>query len=358
MMTGGVPIGTLDESSPDAPVAAHYGDPLREQRVAATEVGLVDRSHRAVLAVPGEERLSWLHNLTTQYLTDLGPGQATETLVLSPHGHVEHHAVAIEDGETCWLETEPGGGEGLLAFLTQMQFLTRVDPRDATAERAVLSLVGPGAGQALAVLGADPPTEPDLVPVPEPKFPTGAVPSRPTARYAVVTLPGGGFARRGRLGVDLLLPRDQAQEAVAALTGAGVTPCGLWAYEALRVAARVPRVGFDTDHRSLPAEVELLAPAVHLEKGCYRGQEAVARVHHLGRPPRRPVLLHLDGITTDHLPAPGTPLTAGGRTVGFLGTAVRHYELGPVALGVVRRNVADDTALHAGDCAAAIDPGA
>ena len=98
-----------------------------------------------------------------------------------------------------------------------------------------------------------------------------------------------------------------------------------------------------------------MAPAVHLEKGCYRGQETVARVHHLGRPPRRLVLLHLDGITTDQLPRPGAAVTAGERAVGFIGTAVRHYELGPVALAVLRRNVADDAALTVGDTAAAID---
>ncbi len=130
----------------------------------------------------------------------------------------------------------------------------------------------------------------------------------------------------------------------------------MWAYEALRVAARRPRFGLETDHRTIPAEVELLAPAVHLDKGCYRGQETVARVHNLGRPPRRLVLLHLDGVSTDELPAPGTPVVAAdGREVGFVGTAVRHYELGPVALAVLKRNVADDAALLVGQSAAAID---
>jgi folate-binding protein YgfZ len=135
----------------------------------------------------------------------------------------------------------------------------------------------------------------------------------------------------------------------------GIAPAGLWAYEATRVAARIPRLGWETDHRTIPAEVDLIAPAVHLDKGCYRGQETVARVHHLGRPPRRLVLLHLDGIATDQPPARHTEVTVDGRTVGFVGTAVRHHELGAVALAVLKRNVADDAKLQVGESTAAID---
>ena len=357
MIPGGIPVGTLDPASPDAPVAAHYGDPAREQRVLAERVGLVDRSHRGVVAVSGPERLSWLHNLTTQHLLDLPAGQGTETLVLSPHGHVEQHALVAEDGTTSWLDTEPGAAGGLLEFLAKMQFLTRVELRDATAESALFTLAGPESGEALAGLGLAPLAPPDLLPVPGPKFATGAVPARPTIRYEVRALAGfDGWARRTRLGIDLFVPRSRGPELVGALTAAGVRPCGHWAFEALRVAARIPRLGPDTDHRTLPPEIGLVAPAVHLEKGCYRGQETIARIHHLGRPPRRLVLLHLDGITTDQLPPPHTPVTAGDRTVGFLGTAVRHAELGPVGLAVLRRNVADDQLLQVAGSNAAIDP--
>jgi hypothetical protein len=156
-------------------------------------------------------------------------------------------------------------------------------------------------------------------------------------------------------GVDLLVPRAAAADVVDAL---GVPLAGVWAFEALRVAERRPRLGRDTDHRTLPAEVGWLAEAVHLDKGCYRGQETVSRVHNLGRPPRRLVLLHLDGITTDELPAQGTPVTTDdGRQVGAIGSAARHYELGPVALAVVKRSVADDARLHVGASVATIDPG-
>ena len=352
---GTVAVEALDPGSADAGVAAHYGDPMREQRTLETSVGLVDRSHRDVLAVPGEERASWLHNLTTQHLTDLRAGHGTELLVLSPHGHVEQHAMVAEDGTTTWLDTEPGAGAGLLRYLEMMRFFTRVEPRDAGAEFAVLSLVGPGAAQAAAALGVSGLTAPRLGDVPGPKFAAGTVPPGPTALYDVRALPSGGLARRGRLGVDLLVPRGDVPVVTDALGAVGVPLAGLWAYEAVRVAARIPRLGWETDHRTIPAEAGFLAPAVHLDKGCYRGQETVARVHHLGRPPRRLVLLHLDGVATDQPPARGTPVTLDGRGVGFVGTAVRHHELGMIALAVLKRNVPDDARLLVAESAAAID---
>jgi hypothetical protein len=130
---------------------------------------------------------------------------------------------------------------------------------------------------------------------------------------------------------------------------------GLQAFEALRVASRVPRLGLDTDHRTLPHEVGWLTTAVHLDKGCYRGQETVARVHNLGRPPRRLVLLHLDGSDSE-LPVAGDPVQLDGRDVGRVGTAVRHHELGPIALALVKRTVPDDAAVVAGGVAAQVDP--
>jgi tRNA-modifying protein YgfZ len=272
--------------------------------------------------------------------------------VLSPHGHVEQHAVALEDGEAVWLDTEPGAAPGLLAYLTSMQFLTRVTPVDVTDEWAVLSIVGPEASS--VDLGIRPLAPPVVAAVPGPKFATGSVPAGPTARYDGAALAGGGFARRMAYGIDLLVPRPAVPAVVDRL---GLALAGIWAFEALRVADRRPRLGRDTDHRTLPAEVGWLADAVHLEKGCYRGQETVARVHNLGRPPRRLVLLHLDGVTTDVLPEPGTPVTTeDGRRVGRTGTAARHYELGQIALALVKQNVADDTPLRVGPSAAAIDP--
>ncbi|WP_238010922.1 folate-binding protein [Dactylosporangium sp. AC04546] len=353
-MLSAVPVAALDPADPDAGAVAHYGDPNREQRILDTEVGLVDRSHRSVLAVPGADRLTWLHSLTTQHLESLPPLTGSELLVLSPHGHVEHHAVLTDDGATTWLDLEPRAGDGLLDFLNRMRFLMRVEPANVTDDWALLSIVGPQTDEALVTLGVGPLLPPDAVPVPEAKFATGTVPPRPTVRYSAARLPDlDGWARRMPFGADLLVPRAAVPDLVAA---AGLPPAGIWAFEALRVAARRPRFGFETDHRTLPAEVGWTAAAVHLEKGCYRGQETIARVHHLGRPPRKLVLLHLDGVTTDELPVRHTPVELGGRAIGFVGTAARHYELGMIALAVVKQNVAQDAVLQVGPSTAAVDP--
>jgi hypothetical protein len=321
----------------DAGVPWHYGDPLREQRVLSTGAGIVDRSNRDVLAVPGRDRLGWLHTICSQHVTSLADGDATEALVLSPHGHVEQHWQVTELGATVWLDTEPGAAAEVLGYLRKMQFLKRVEPADASSDWAVLSLVGPATSTVLAVAG---------LPTPE-------------RVGRAVGIQGGGFVRR--MGwptadaADLVVARDRAAGVIAALVHAGAEHAGLWAFEALRVEARRPRLGLETDHRTIPHEVGWIGSAVHLDKGCYRGQETVARVQNLGRPPRRLVLVHLAG-ESDVLPEPGSPVELDGRPVGFLGTAVHHYDLGPIALAVVKRNLPNDAALLVEGQRATIDP--
>jgi folate-binding protein YgfZ len=288
--------GAVASDGVDAGVAAHYGDPFREQRLGAGGRYVTDRSTRDVIRVGGADRLSWLHSLTTQHLSTLPPDTWTETLVLSPHGHVEHHLTLVDDGDATWAHVEPGRAPALLAFLDSMRFLLRVEPS----------------------------AQPDV---------------------AVLT----------DTGADLLVRRDEIEPTWDRLVAEGAAPLGIWGYEALRVAARRPRLGFETDHRTIPHEVGWLETAVHLDKGCYRGQETVARVHNLGRPPRRLVLVHLDG-SPERLPAHGAPVEWEGVPVGFVGTAVRHYELGPVALALVKRNTPDDAPLVADGVAARIEP--
>jgi folate-binding protein YgfZ len=133
---------------------------------------------------------------------------------------------------------------------------------------------------------------------------------------------------------------------------AGWDLAGTWASEALRVAAWRPRLGFETDHRTIPHEVDWLRTAVHLQKGCYRGQETIARVHNLGRPPRRLVMLHLDG-SVHQLPARGAEVKNGERTIGFVTTTARHHELGPIALALIKRSTPLDTELTVDGVAAA-----
>ena len=317
-------------------IAAHYGDPLREQRLLSEGAGLVDRGDRDVLQIPGADRLSWLHTITSQHLDRLADAAGSEALVLSPNGHVEHHLVIAELAGTTWADVEPGTGAALEGYLQKMRFMLRVEPALVTDRWAVLSLVGPRAADALAAAG---------LPVPE-------VP------YAVRPLAEGFLRRMPPLGdgaataFDLVVPRAEVGATADRL---GLPPAGIQAYEALRVEARRPRLGVDTDHRTIPNELPWLRTAVHLDKGCYRGQETVARVHNLGRPPRRLVLLHLDGVS-EVLPEPGTPVLAGTREVGRVGSVVRHFELGVIALALVKQSVAMDAALSVAGSTAAIDP--
>ncbi|MFG2653204.1 YgfZ/GcvT domain-containing protein [Streptomyces sp. NPDC048436] len=307
-LPGAVPAEGVDEG-----VAAHYGDLFPEQRALADGNGFVDLSHRGVVTVSGPDRLSWLHLLLTQHVTELPVGQATEALILSANGHIEHALYLVDDGETVWAHVEPGTQEALVAYLESMKFFNRVEVADRTDEFAVVHLP---AGS--------------IAPVPE------DVVVRETAH-----------------GRDLFLPRISL-ESYAAENGPAI---GILAYEALRVEAHRPRLGFETDHRTIPHELGWIGTAVHLQKGCYRGQETVARVQNLGKPPRRLVFLHLDGSEV-HLPAAGTELRLAsegeeGRKLGFITTAARHHELGPIALALIKRNVPLDAGLLAGGTAAA-----
>jgi folate-binding protein YgfZ len=184
------------------------------------------------------------------------------------------------------------------------------------------------------------------------------MPVPPVAHAAA--LAGEGFVRRmpwpGDDAADLVVPRAQAEQVRGRLVDAGAELAGQWAFEALRVAALRPRLGFETDHRTIPHEVGWIGPAVHLQKGCYRGQETVARVQNLGKPPRRLVRLLLSG-DSEELPEPGTPVLLDGRHVGFLGTAVHHFEYGPVALAVIKRSVGGESGLYVNGSAVSVDTG-
>ncbi|WP_432008180.1 YgfZ/GcvT domain-containing protein [Streptomyces parvus] len=307
-LPGAVPAEGRDEG-----VAAHYGDLFREQRALADGNGFVDLSHRGVVTVTGDDRLSWLHLLLTQHVSDLAPHQATEALILSANGHIEHAMYLVDDGTTVWMHVEPDTQADLIAYLESMKFFYRVEVADRTPDTAVVHL------------------------------PAGSI----------TEAPDGVTVRETPQGRDLFLPREEL-EAFAAAHGPAA---GILAYEALRVEGHRPRVGFETDHRTIPHELGWIGTAVHLQKGCYRGQETVARVHNLGKPPRRLVFLHLDGSEV-HLPGHGTPVRLAadgqeGRQLGFITTSARHHELGPIALALVKRNVAVDAELIAGDTAAA-----
>ncbi|MDQ6935004.1 MAG: folate-binding protein [Actinomycetota bacterium] len=283
----------------DAPVAAHYGSFNTEQRTLAAGDGFVDLSHRGVVRVSGSDRLAWLHSLTSQHFESLQPGASTAALVLSPQGHVEYALAGVDDGEAFTAHVEPAAAAPLVDWLDRMRFMMRVEVAEVTQEIAMAWR-----------------------------------PSREPEDERTV----GGYD---------FVPRER----LTSYAEAAGPACGMWAFEALRIARGEPRLGLDTDHRTIPNEMGWIPSAVHLDKGCYRGQETVARVHNLGRPPRRLTLLHLDG-SANRLPHPHTPLLdetapGGSREVGFVGSSARHYELGPIALALVKRNEPLDRQLDA-----------
>ncbi|WP_454041058.1 CAF17-like 4Fe-4S cluster assembly/insertion protein YgfZ [Cellulosimicrobium sp. Marseille-Q8652] len=318
--------GAVEASGPDAGVAWHYGDPTGEQRALQTGGAVVDQSYLGVVRVAGPDRLSWLHSITSQDLTALAPRTSTELLVLSPQGHVEHAAAVVDDGEATWLVTERSHAPDLAAWLDRMKFMLRVEVADVTDEYAAL-------GEPVDAEGVE--GEPVTWRDPWPHVVGGGT------RYGPPEDEHPGSDRPWRL---VLVPRAGLVDAVAAREAAGWRLVGTWASEALRVEAWRPRLATEVDHRSIPHETDWLRTSVHLHKGCYRGQESIARVHNLGRPPRRLVMLHLDG--SGHLlPVAGAEVTLDGRAVGAVTSVARHHELGPVALAVLKRGVPDDAVL-------------
>ncbi|RIJ71165.1 folate-binding protein [Nakamurella silvestris] len=321
--------GAVAASGIDEGIAWHYGDPIGEQRKADSAAAFIDRSNRGLITVSGPDRHDWLNKITSQLLDPFAEGDAVQALVLSAQGHVEHHFGVTEVNEVMYLDTEPGTRDSLLKYLEMMKFWAAVTI-EVVPDWGQVSVVGPKALTVLEGLGITDRVRAQV-------FGNGLV--RPTAR-----------------GFDVLLPLADLPALAGTLVTVGVAPAGTWADDALRIIRREPRLGVDTDEKTIPNEVNLLGSAVHLNKGCYRGQETVARVNNLGRPPRRLALLNLDG-TQDVLPNPGDPvLTAEGRTVGRVGTVAQHHEDGPIALALIKRTIQPGMPLLAGGVDAQVDP--
>ncbi len=280
------------EEGPDKGAIWHFGEPNKEQRALAEGKGWADLSHLAVIAISGDDRLKWLHDLTTQFLLDFAAGAWTSAMILDPQGHVEYQFNLVDDGSSTYLVIDSSFTEGLTTYLNKMRFMLKVEVRDATSELAVMRAPG------------------------------------------VTNEIGGPFA---------LVPRNELEEMKIAFNSTA-TQVGTWALDAERVAAGRPRHGIDTDFKTIPNELGVLNGAVHMNKGCYRGQETVAKIYNLGKPPRRLVMLHLDGHAVV-MPPTGTPVMNGEVQVGFLGTVARHHELGPIALAIVKRNTPIDAEL-------------
>ena len=281
------------ESGPDKGAMLHFGDPAKEQRALKSGIGWADLSHLEIVAIKGVDRLRWLHDLTTQHLETFSGGWS-DGLILDHLGHIEHQFLIFDDAETAWLIVDVDRAAPLIEYLNKMRFTMRVEVRDASNEKSLIRIPG---------------LTDDL---------------------------GGPYQ---------LIERGEIPDF------SNATQVGIWALEAERVAKMRPRLGLETDHKSIPNEIGVLNKSVHMNKGCYRGQETVAKVHNLGQPPRKLVLLHLDGSEVD-LPAIGSDVERDGIKVGFIGTVARHYELGNIALAVVKRNVEANTTLTVNGIAA------
>jgi folate-binding protein YgfZ len=292
----------LVEAGPDQGAIWHFGEPNKEQEELVSGNGWADLSHRGVLSITGKDRLTWLHALTTQHLEKLTPGDWKEALILDAQGHIVEQLFLVDDGSTTWIHTEAQRVQTLIEYLEKMKFMLDVDVKDQSNDYAVLRAAG----------GAD-------------KI-------------------GGPYA---------LVPRSELAETITAFNKAH-TQVGIWALEAFRVFQGRARLLFEVDHKSIPNELGFLNKAVHMQKGCYRGQETVAKVFNLGQPPRKLVLLHLDGSMVV-MPENGAKLFHNEKEVGYIGTIARHYELGPIALAVIKRNTPPDAVLIADGVSATME---
>jgi folate-binding protein YgfZ len=326
--------GAVDSAAADQGVPAHYGNPVAEQRTLLAGA-IVDLSHRGVISVSGADRLSWLNSLTSQSLTSLAPGQSTESLLLGVSGRVEYDMRVVDDGDTAWLLVDADELPGLLAWLLKMRFTLRVVVADRSADFATVGSIG-ASNDALDAVAASPNGVPLVW-----RDPWAAVSAGGHQYAEVEEHPGAEWLWR-----ETLVSRELLGALADRVRDGDVAAAGLLASEALRIAAWRPRRATEGDEKTIPHELDWMRSAVHLSKGCYRGQETVAKVHNLGHPPRRLVFLHLDG-TDNVLPVPGDrvvlPAQAGAEAgdpdvVGQVTSSGIHYELGPIALAVVRRS--------------------
>jgi folate-binding protein YgfZ len=292
----------LVEAGPDKGSIWHFGEPNKEQKELAAGNGWADLSHRAVISISGKDRLTWLHALTTQHLEKLPAGLWVDALILDTQGHIVEQLFLVDDGEVTWIHTEAERVAPLIEYLEKMKFMLEVEVKDQSSNYAVLRAAG------------------------------------------IADKIGGPYA---------LVPRSELEETKAAFNKSH-TQVGIWALEALRVAQGRARLLFEVDHKSIPNELGFINNAVHMKKGCYRGQETVAKVFNLGQPPRRLVLLHLDGSMVV-MPENGAKLFHNDKEVGYIGTLARHYELGPIALAVIKRNTPQDAVLVADGVSASME---
>ena len=304
-------------------VKEHFGDPMIEQRKLSAGEAICLLDAQGVISVSGDDRLSWLHSLLSQNLKNLNPGDSAEALLLDPQGHIEQVIKVSDDGETTWLIVDKSQTENLLSWLQKMVFRMKVEITDRSESFATVGSVEP-----ISEIGFVSNNHPLIWKDQWPGVVAGGY------RYSDRVVKHSWF--------EHLVTVDGIEKTLS-----GKVLAGTMAADGIRVAAGRPKAQNEVDDRSLPHELDLLATAVHLSKGCYRGQESVAKVHNLGHPPRRLTFLHLDG--SEHaLPDVGDEVKVAGdeKTRGKITSVAQHFEMGPIALAVISRSVPEDAALE------------
>ncbi|MDO5061259.1 MAG: folate-binding protein [Actinomycetaceae bacterium] len=337
--TAALPKAVLSTENPL--IVHHYGDLSTEQWELEAGRALTDFSDLAVVQVAGPDRLSWLTTLSSQILSGMTPADSRELLLLDPQGRIQFACAAWDDGQATFLLLEGAKATDLVEFLQRMQFMLRVEVTDVSQRYTAVATVCPATKivQLREKLSALPGAVFSWVD-PWPGVTLGG------ATYTPVDFSHPAKARKRLyllVETACLSQFRQAWEA-ADFSSSSCPWAGRNAWDALRIEDLRPAFAMEVDEKALPHELDWLRTAVHLQKGCYCGQESVARIVNLGKPPRRLVLLQLDGSQSVQV-KPGAVVKAGARAVGTVTSVARHADLGPVALALVRRGLAIDLPL-------------
>jgi len=279
-----------------------------EYRQIREECGLLNRSGRFNLTVSGAEAAEFLQGQVTNDVEELATGSGCYAALLDRKGHMQSDLRVLKTGETeFWIDTEGDAGPRVLKHFSMYKIGRDVEV--AAAGRTILSLIGPGSFEVAGLAPGD--------------------------EYASVT---GTFAGvetlvvATDLGLDLIVPDDSVEAVTTDLESRRAIPVSEEAAEILRVETGRPRFGRDMTEASMPAEAGIVDSAVNFTKGCYIGQEPVARLHYKGRPNR-----HLRGLRFAGTVEAGSPVHLGDRELGSVGTAVLSPASGQIGMAILRK---------------------
>jgi len=294
-----------------------------QYRVLREGAGLIDRSERGKLLASGPDALEFLQGQLTNDIEAIAAGEGCYAALLDRKGHMQADMRVLRfESDRFWVDLERAPTDPVVRHLSLYRVGQEVEIDDQTADEAILSVIGPGAAATSGAEGL-------------------------RTEHAHRELEVGGATCRAvatDLGIDLICASGQAGAVTAALVDAGAESVSEAAAEIMRVEAGRPRFGREMSSATIPQEAGIDDRAVSFTKGCYIGQETVARLHYRGKPNR-----HLRGLRLDGPVADGDPITFDGRDVGRIGTAVVSPAQGPIALAVIRREAEPGSRVAVGE---------